>query len=107
MNRDIYDASMIYVSWMYVGDVLYVEDFLDIYSAYRYSLLLLLLFLLGDNFETSQQKKTSVFLFCSKITHKRLNNKIKPLLFIILLFVVISSFDDSQSFMCFCHNSLS
>ena len=57
MNRDIYDASMIYVSWMYVGDVLYVEDFLDIYSAYRYSLLLLLLFLLGDNFETSQKKR--------------------------------------------------
>ena len=25
MNRDIYDASMIYVSWMYVGDVSYVE----------------------------------------------------------------------------------
>ena len=35
MNRDIYDASMIYVSWMYVGDVLDVEEFLDIYSAYR------------------------------------------------------------------------
>ena len=81
MNRDIYDASMIYVSWMYVGDVLYVEDFYDIYSAYRNSLLLLLPFLLGDNFETSQKQKTSVF--CSKITHKRLNNKIKPLLFII------------------------
>ena len=27
MNRDIYDASMIYVSWMYVGDVFYVEGF--------------------------------------------------------------------------------
>ena len=25
MNRDIYDASMIYVSWMYEGDMLYVE----------------------------------------------------------------------------------
>ena len=66
MNRDIYDASMIYVSWMYVGDVLYVEDFLDIYSAYRYSLLLLLLFLLGDNFETSQQKKHQYFYFAVK-----------------------------------------
>ena len=66
MNRDIYNASMIYVSWMYVGDVLYVEDFLDIYSAYRYSLLLLLLFLLRDNFETSQQQKHQYFYFAVK-----------------------------------------